>query len=78
MLDKIESFVPFLLSVNGKTSINIDRVIEAIIIGVLAGFIGAYITVAKMEVRMEKLEKQVDKIYVDIYKPHIPTRVNRK
>lgn len=81
MPDKLLSFIPFIMSVNGEYKINMTRIIEAVIISVLGGAVAGYITMVKMEVKMadlkedvRRLEAKVDKIYGDIYRPEIGAR----
>ena len=63
--------LPFFMSVSSKTQVNVSRIIEAIIIAILAGSLSAYMTLQNIELRMMMIEEKVDKIYTDIYKPHI-------
>ena len=70
-------YIPFIaLTGNGKITMNFARVIEALIIGVLAGVFAGYISIKQMEVKMAALEAKVSGIErdikdmrEDIYKP---------
>ncbi len=73
-LKAILDCIPFMLSVNGKFTVNTGRLLETILIAVLGGFLSAYITVKNLEVRINQLEAKVDKIYSDIYKPSLSTQ----
>lgn len=69
-LNHIVGQLPFLcLGIDGKARLNTARIIEAVIIAAIGGLMAGYIAVAKMEVRMDGMEKKVDKIVEDIYKP---------
>ena len=73
-MEKLLSFIPFLITKENKTNFNYLRLLEAAIIAVVAGILSGYTTVAKLEVRLNKIESQVEKIYTDIYKPIIGGR----
>ena len=64
----------FLLSTDGHVKINKSRIIEAVIIAVIGGLVAGYVSVKQLEVKMDILQKKVDTIYEDIYKPYIPRR----
>lgn len=82
VFEQVIQYVPFLaMTANGKTTLNVPRILEALIIGAVVGLMASYITVQKLEVKMEamttrisNLEKKTEKIYGDIYIPHIPNR----
>lgn len=72
MLDnfyKMLDYVPFLCIVNGKVNINTARIVEALIIAVVGGAFAAYITVAKLEVRIQNMEKKLERMERDFYIP---------
>ncbi len=62
----------FLLSTDGHLKANKSRIIEAVIISVIGGLVAGWVSVKQMEVKLDILQKKVDKIYEDIYKPNIP------
>ena len=65
--------LPFLLmSFDGKISVNKTRIIESIIYAVVGGLFSGYVAVKVIEVKIDMLEKKVDKIYEDIYRPVMP------
>ncbi|MEE8382231.1 MAG: hypothetical protein V3R78_10215 [Thermodesulfobacteriota bacterium] len=67
-------YLPFIGMVLGKDNNGrqlITRIMEAVIIALLAGYISGKITLAVMEVRLGAVENQVSKIYDDIYRPSI-------
>lgn len=77
MPDNIKEFlyqsIPFLAmtAAGGKPKFNTVRIVESLIIaGVTAAAVG-YMTLTVLDYRMEQIEKKVDKIYNDIYRPHI-------
>lgn len=61
----------FLLTTEGHIKINKSRIIEAVIIAILGGLVAGYVSVKQLEVKMDILQKKVDKIYEDIYHPNI-------
>ena len=62
-------YMPFIALVNGKITINGTRILEALIISIVGGALAAYITVAKLEVRMQNIEKKLERIERDFYTP---------
>lgn len=76
---KILEFVPFItLTADGKPQLNSSRITEAVIIGAICSAMTAYITLQKMEVKFNNLEKdmqrvetKVNQIYSDLYKPSL-------
>ena len=67
--------LPFLLmSFDGKISVNKTRIIESIIYAVVGGLFSGWVAVKVIEVKIDVLEKKVDKIYEDIYRPSLPGR----
>lgn len=69
MWDRIIDSVPFLAMSTGKAHLNVGRIIEAVLIAVIAGGLSAYITVQKIELKLQYLEQKVDKMYADVYAP---------
>jgi len=66
------SHLPFLMvNTDNKIKLNSNRIIEAIIIAVIAGLFSGYVSVQKMDIRLISLEHKVDKMFNDIYKPKI-------
>lgn len=59
--------VPFFLKTGEDPKLNFSRIVEAVIIAIIAGALSGYISVAKLEVRVENLcaensrqEKRID------------------
>lgn len=71
MIDRIMEYIPFLAVTSGGRvpHLNFSRIIEAVIIAIVAGALSAYITVQKIEIKLDYIEKKVDKIYADVYTP---------
>ena len=71
MIDRILDYIPFLaMTQTGKgPHLNFSRIIEAVVIAIIAGTLSAYITVQKIELKLSYIEQKVDKIYSDVYKP---------
>jgi len=64
--------LPFLMvNTDNKIKLNSNRIIEAIIIAIIAGLFSGYVSVQKMDIRLISLEHKVDKMFNDIYKPKI-------
>jgi len=55
--------------IDGKPRVNTTRIIEAIVIAAIVGAIASYTTLNVISWRLDMLERKVDKIYQDIYKP---------
>jgi len=75
MTNKVQhilEYVPFLAMVSTKKPQFTTRILEAVIIAVLAGVMSGYVTMNLLEYRMSAIEKKVDKIYNDVYKPTLP------
>jgi len=71
MLNNLITFIPFLIVHNSKIQFNYTRILEAVIIAVIAGTMAGYTTLKTLEVRIASIEQQVGKIYNDIYQPTI-------
>lgn len=71
MIDKVIDYIPFLAVTSGGRvpHLNFSRIVEAVIIAIVAGGLSAYITVQKIEIQLNYIEKKVDKIYSDVYSP---------
>ena len=71
MIDRFMEYIPFLAmtQTGGRPHLNFSRIIEAVIIAIVAGGLSAYITVQKIELKLTYLEQKVDKIYTDVYAP---------
>ena len=71
MMDRIIEYIPFLAmtQTGGRPQLNFSRIVEAVIIAIVAGGLSAYITVQKIELKLTYLEQKVDKIYTDVYAP---------
>jgi len=65
---------PFFLLIDGKPKFNTTRIVEAIVIAAIVGGIASYTTLNVISWRLETLERKVDKIYQDIYKPFMGDR----
>jgi hypothetical protein len=75
---KAIEFIPFMTLVNGKPELNTSRITEAVIIAAICSAMTAYITLQKMEIKFDNLEKdnhriekKVNQIYSDLYKPSL-------
>ena len=65
--------LPFMLiTADGRAHVNKIRIIESIIYAVVGGLFSGYVAVKIIEVKLDMLEKKVDKIYSDIYRPSLP------
>lgn len=67
--------MPFFMMVNGKPKLVSTRIAEAVIIAVLVSILttaaSTYVIVTVMDYRVAAIERKVDKIYNDIYKPYM-------
>ena len=59
------------MSFDGKISVNKIRIIESIIYAVVGGLFSGWVAVKVIEVKIDVLEKKVDRIITDFYKPRI-------
>lgn len=64
ILDSLLFITPFILTINngsGKKLIkfNFQRIIEALIIAIIAGIFSAYITVREIKLKVEFIEKEI-------------------
>lgn len=70
--------MPFFMMVNGKPKLVSTRVAEAVIIAILVSIMttaaSTYVIVKVMDYRVAAIERKVDKIYEDIYKPYMGDR----
>lgn len=71
MPQRLLEYIPFItMTMGGKNPhLNFSRIVEAVIIAIVAGGLSAYITVQKIDLKLSYLEQKVDKIYSDVYKP---------
>lgn len=71
MIDRLIDYIPFLAMTHtgGRPQLNFSRIIEAVLIAIVAGGLSAYITVQKIELKLVYLEQKVDRIYSDVYAP---------
>lgn len=69
MIERIIDYIPFMAMTTGRTHLNVSRIVEAVIIAIIAGGLSAYITVQKIETKLAYIEQKVDKIYSDVYMP---------
>lgn len=80
LINQVIQYTPFLtMTTGGKPTLNFSRVIEALIIGAVVGLVASYMTVQRLEVKMDAMvdridtvEERTEKIYGDIYRPQIP------
>ena len=67
--------MPFFMMVNGKPKLVSTRIAEAVIIAVLVSILttaaSTYVIVTVMDYRVAAIERKVDKIYNDIYRPYM-------
>lgn len=70
--------MPFFMMVNGKPHLVSTRVVEAVIIAVFVSIMttaaSTYVIVKVMDYRVAAIERKVDKIYEDIYRPYMGDR----
>ena len=68
-------YIPFIGMVAGDKNNNpfVTRIVEAVIIAMLAGYVSGKVTLAQIEVRLDSVETKVSKIFDDIYRPSIPS-----
>ena len=54
MIDRIMEYIPFLAMTQpgGRLRLNFSRIVEAVIIAIVAGGLSAYITVQKIELKL--------------------------
>lgn len=74
--ERLFDFAPFMLMVDHKPSLNVSRIVEGLIIGLVAGAFAGYISIKELEVKVdnlsektEKLERVIETIRQDLYKP---------
>ena len=61
--------VPFLITkTGGSPQLNFARIMEAVIIGIIASIAASYISVARIEVKLEFMQNQIEKNYANIEK----------
>ena len=68
LVGKWHDYVPhvfFLTASSGKIKLNVDRIIEAIVIGVILAAILGW----AVNPRLERLENMMSKMYDDLYQP---------
>ena len=73
-LHKIVEWIPFLMVTSQgdkRYHLNYSDIAKTIIIGVLTGLLSAYITVQKIELRLGEVEKKLDRIQYDFYRPRV-------
>lgn len=71
MITSLIDFIPFLIVQDHRVQFNYTRILEAVIIAVVAGMLSGYTTMKTLEVRIATIESQVSKIYNDIYSPSV-------
>ena len=68
-------FIPFLMvagaSGNRRYHLNMADLTKTIIIGIITGLLSAYVTVQRLDVRMNEVEKKIDMIQKDFYRPQV-------
>lgn len=66
----IFEFIPFLITTADKRyHLNYADLTKTIIIGVITGLLSAYVTVQRLDVRMNEVEKKIEQFQKDFYKP---------
>lgn len=74
-LNNILGHFPFLLmTMDGKPKINATRIIESVIYAVVGGLLSSYVTLKVLDYRMGEVERKMDRMYYDFYKPIYPER----
>lgn len=71
-MEKYLQLIPFLMvkgNLGHGTGIRLQRVFEALIIAAISGVVAGYLTMQKMEIRLDYMEKKIDRMYEDVYKP---------
>ncbi|MCK5132411.1 MAG: hypothetical protein KAR40_09715 [Candidatus Sabulitectum sp.] len=70
--------LPFMATVGGKPKLNTARILEIVIAGAIGGIFIGYVLAKELKIEVtnlknsvERVEQRVDKIYADVYKPHI-------
>lgn len=63
-------FIPFLVTTADKRyHLNYADITKTIIIGIITGLLSAYVTVQRLDVRMNEVEKKIDQFQKDFYSP---------
>lgn len=63
-------FVPFLITTADKRyHLNYADITKTVIIGIITGLLSAYVTVQRLDVRMNEVEKKIERFQKDFYKP---------
>lgn len=61
-MDRLLQFIPFLLTVpksnggSGQPKLNVTRIIEAVVIAAVGGLMAGYVSMAKMEVKVDQIQ----------------------
>ena len=78
MLDAIHKaleFIPFLMIAssegNRRYHLNMADLTKTVIIGIITGLLSAYVTVQRLDIRMNEVEKKIDIIQKDFYRPRV-------
>ena len=73
-LHRFLEFIPFIsMSVAGdrRFHLNYADLTKTIIIGIVTGLLSAYVTVQRLDIRMNEVEKKIDQFQKDFYKPKV-------
>lgn len=71
-LHRVLEFIPFLMITGERRyHLNMADLTKTIVIGVLTGLLSAYVTVQRLDIRMDQVEKKIEQIQQDFYKPRI-------
>ena len=74
-IHKVLEFIPFMMVAtkggNRRYHLNFADLTKTIIIGIITGLLSAYVTVQRLDVRMNEVEKKIDMIQKDFYKPRV-------
>ena len=68
-LKQIFEFIPFLITTTDKRyHLNYADITKTIIIGLITGLLSAYVTVQRLDIRMDEVEKKIEIFQKDFYK----------
>lgn len=62
--------IPFMaITADRRFHVNYADITKTIIIGIITGLLSAYVTVQRLDVRMNEVEKKIEQFQKDFYKP---------
>lgn len=71
-LHRALEFIPFLMVTGDRRyHINTADIMKTVVIGILTGLLSAYVTVQRLDLRMDQVEKKIEQIQKDFYKPRV-------